>query len=372
VASTAHESVALPAAIGPDRTAAGPTWQRLLRDAVRDPFELCRLLDLPEALAHQAAATVSALRDPGAALREPGATGDSSASVPAAGFPIFAPRGYIARMRPGDPHDPLLRQVLPLESELAVVQGFANDPVGDLASQQTPGLLRKYAGRALIVTTGACAVHCRYCFRRHFPYQETPRGLRDWTPALEAVAADPSLDEVILSGGDPLTLVDPLLRALALRVARIDHVRRLRVHTRLPIVLPERVCDELLGWLRGTRLTPIVVVHANHPAEINAAVAAALTRLVEAGVVVLNQAVLLRGVNDALATQLELCRRLVNLRVLPYYLHQLDRVAGAAHFEASEEAGRRIMEGLRAALPGYAVPRYVRETPGAAHKLPLE
>src|SRR4029079_8099195 len=183
-----------------------------------------------------------------------------------------------------------------------------------------PGLLGKYAGRVLMVTTGACAVHCRYCFRRHFPYQTTPKSLAAWQPAIEQIEADESIREVILSGGDPLMLVDDLLAALAERLVQVPHLRRLRVHTRLPIVIPERVSDELLGWLTGTRLTPIVVVHANHPAEIDEAVAAALGRLIDAGVPVLNQAVLLRGVNDSIDTLAELCERLVDLRVVPYYL----------------------------------------------------
>jgi KamA family protein len=192
--------------------------------------------------------------------------------------------------------------------------------------------------------------------------------LAEWEPAFERLAADPSIDEVLLSGGDPLTLVDSWLARLAERLASIDHLRRLRIHTRLPIVIPERVCEELLAWLRGTRLTPIMVVHANHPAEISDDVAAALGRLVDAGIPVLNQAVLLRGVNDDADALAELCRRLVDLRVMPYYLHQLDRVAGAAHFEVPETTGRRLVAELRLRLPGYAVPRYVRETPGEASK----
>jgi EF-P beta-lysylation protein EpmB len=219
-----------------------------------------------------------------------------------------------------------------------------------------------------MVTTGACAVHCRYCFRRHYPYSEGPRSLAEWEPAIERLAADSSIDEVLLSGGDPLTLVDSWLARLAERLASIGHLRRLRIHTRLPIVIPERVCDELIAWLRGTRLTPIMVVHANHPAEISEEVAAALGRLVDAGVPVLNQAVLLSGVNDDADALAELCRRLVDLRVMPYYLHQLDRVAGAAHFEVPEATGRRLVAELRRRLPGYAVPRYVRETPGEASK----
>jgi L-lysine 2,3-aminomutase len=321
-------------------------WQRLLKDAIRDARQLCRAVGLSAA--------------------------DEEAAVRAAqDFPVFAPRGYVDLMRPGDPRDPLLTQVLPRAEELAEAPGFTSDPVGDAAATRMPGLLTKYAGRALLVATGACAIHCRYCFRRHFPYGEGPRSLADWAPALDEIAADRSLDEVILSGGDPLMLADVSLAKLAERLADIDHLQRLRIHTRLPIVLPERVCDELLGWLGGTRLTPIVVVHANHPAELSPAVLAALGRMVMSGIVTLNQSVLLRGVNDDADVLTELCRRLVDARVMPYYLHQLDRVRGAAHFEVPEAVGRRLMGELRARLPGYAVPRYVRETAGAGHKVSL-
>jgi EF-P beta-lysylation protein EpmB len=239
-------------------------------------------------------------------------------------------------------------------------------------AQPAPGLLQKYAGRVLLVTTGACAVHCRYCFRRHFPYQNSPHSLDGWDRAIDQIAADSSIQEVLLSGGDPLTLVDDTLARLAERLAAISHVRRLRVHTRLPIVIPERICDEMLAWLCGTRLRPILVVHANHPAEIDDAVAAALARLLHAGVMLLNQTVLLRGVNDDAQTLCQLSERLIEVGVMPYYLHQLDRVAGAAHFEVPEQTGRAIIRQMRARLPGYAVPRYVREVPGSPNKVVLE
>ena len=310
---------------------------------MRDPAELCRLVGLPPRVASDA---VSASRD----------------------FPVFAPRGYIARMRPGDPRDPLLRQVLPLKDELADVAGFGPDPVGDRAATRTAGLLHKYHSRVLIVTTGACAVHCRYCFRRHFPYQEGLKSAQAWTEAFETISADDSLREVILSGGDPLMVVDGQLGEIAQRLAAIKHLRRLRIHTRLPLMIPERVNDELLAWLRGTRLAPIVVIHANHPQELAGPVVDALAKLVDAGVPLLNQTVLLRGINDDADTLVELCERLVDLRVMPYYLHQLDRVAGAAHFEVEEARGRRLVEQMQARLPGYAVPRYVRETPGDTNK----
>jgi EF-P beta-lysylation protein EpmB len=323
------------------------SWQEALKDAVRDPLELCRLLSLPTELA-------------------------AAAGKASNGFPLFVPRGFVARMRPGDLADPLLRQVLPLADETAAVPGYVADPVGDAAATRQPGLLQKYRGRALLVTTGSCAVHCRYCFRRHFAYGETPRSLDDWQPALEAIADDQKIHEVLLSGGDPLTIVDATLIDLIQRLRTIDHLRRLRIHTRLPIMIPERVTEALIEMLRGSRLTPIVVVHVNHANELDVHVAAALAKMTDAGIVLLNQAVLLAGVNDSVDAQYALCERLVDLRVMPYYLHQLDPVAGAVHFEVPIAVGRRIVTALRGRLPGYAVPRYVREVPGAPNKQILE
>jgi EF-P beta-lysylation protein EpmB len=318
-------------------------WRRALADAVTDPAELCRLVGLGPSVA-------------------------ATARRPAGGFPLLAPRTYLARIRPGDLHDPLLAQVLPREEELEDTTGFTTDPVGEADMAQSSGLLRKYRGRALILATEACAVHCRFCFRRHIPCPNLPKPPGRWEHALSQIAADRSVREVILSGGDPLVLDDDILADLAGRLAEIPHLGRLRVHTRLPIVIPQRVTGELLSWLRGTRLATIVVVHVNHPAEIDASVGAALGRLVDAGVPVLSQSVLLRGINDRIDTLADLYQRLADLRVMPYYLHQLDRVAGAAHFEVPESTGRQLVSELRARLPGYAVPRYVRETPGEPNK----
>jgi len=319
------------------------TWQSDLRLAIRNPSQLIAALELPESLIQPA-------------------------EQAAQSFPLFAPWPYVGRMAKGDAADPLLRQVLPLADELDSPPDFTADPVGDAAARQTAGLLHKYSGRALLVTTGACAVHCRYCFRREYPYSESPRSPADWQPAIDRIAADPTIDEAILSGGDPLTLVDSHLAELAERLARVPHLRRLRIHTRLPIVIPSRVTAELLDWLRGTRLTPIVVVHANHAQEIDDSVATALARLSDAGIPLLNQAVLLRCVNDNAAALIGLSRRLVDLRVIPYYLHQLDRVRGAAHFEVPISRGIELVELMRQILPGYAVPRYVQEVAGETHK----
>jgi EF-P beta-lysylation protein EpmB len=274
-------------------------------------------------------------------------------------------------MRHGDPLDPLLRQVLPVVEETVENPDFSQDPVDDMAAALQPGVLQKYAGRALLIATGSCAVHCRYCFRRHFPYQEVPHSDAAWDHALASLATDPTIHEIILSGGDPLMLVDSRLTRLVKKVAALPHVVRLRVHTRLPILIPSRVTDQLTALLTETRLTPIVVLHANHTQELDAAVGRALARLQRAGVLLLNQAVLLRGVNDSVATQVALSERLIAMGVTPYYLHQLDRVQGAAHFEVPISEGKKIIAAMREQLPGYMVPKYAQEIPGESSKMVL-
>jgi len=286
-------------------------------------------------------------------------------------FPVLVPENFLARMTPGDPHDPLLRQVLPLAAESALVYGFVADAVGDLDARRTPGVLQKYAGRVLLIATSACAIHCRYCFRRDYPYAEEPRRLQDWQPALDEIASDTSITEVIFSGGDPLMLNDARLQALCLAIDQIPHIERIRFHTRLPIVLPSRVTPELLAMLAGLRAHPIMVVHANHGNELVGDCLDALRMLVRSGVPVLNQAVLLAGINDNLDALETLCRRLINIGVMPYYLHQLDRVSGTAHFEADRDRGRLLIQQLAARLPGYAVPRFVQEIPGEPNKTVL-
>jgi EF-P beta-lysylation protein EpmB len=323
-----------------------PAWQRELARAVTDPAELLRELELDLALLPAARAA-------------------------AARFPLRAPRGFVARMGKGDPNDPLLRQVLPLAAEMEPTPGFVVDPVGDWAARAAPGVLHKYHGRALLIVTGACAVHCRYCFRREFPYAEAHAGADEWKPALAYLASDPSIREVILSGGDPLSLSDRRLGALLAELDRIPHLDRLRVHSRQPIMLPERVDEGLLELFARTRLRPVWVVHANHPREIDAAVRAALARLAAAGATLLNQSVLLRGVNDSAAVLAELSEALFAARVLPYYLHLLDPVRGAAHFDVNESEASAIMKALRQRLPGYLVPRLVREQPGQPAKTPI-
>ena len=321
-------------------------WQALWRDAVRDPRELLALLDLQRI---------------GAPLSD----------AAAAQFPLRVPRGFVARMRRGDPSDPLLRQVLPLLDEERIVPGFGLDAVGDGAARRGGGLIHKYNGRALLIATGSCAVHCRYCFRRHYPYAEDIAAAAGWREAVTRIAGDASIHEVILSGGDPLSLADHKLAALTDALQGIPHLRRLRIHTRLPIVLPERVDAGLLGWLRGLPWPVAIVVHANHANEFDAAVDAAMAALRLPGVTLLNQAVLLRGVNDSVDALSGLCERGYQAGVLPYYLHQLDRVAGAAHFEVPDAAALALHAGLAARLPGYLVPRLVREIAGEPGKTPL-
>ncbi len=337
----------IPAAPRPTQPAAGASdWKRLWRDAVRDPAELLALLDLA------------------------GRVPDLSAGA-AAQFPLRAPRGFVARMRPGDPHDPLLRQVLPLDAELRPMPGFSLDAVGDGAAKAGAGVIRKYRGRALLIATGSCAVHCRYCFRRHFPYAEETAAAGQWAGAVATIRGDASIDEVLLSGGDPLSLSTDKLAELTAQLAGVPHLRRLRIHTRLPVVLPERVDAGLLAWLRGLPWPVTVVIHANHAQEFDPAVDAGLAGLREAGALLLNQAVLLRGVNDDADALAALSERGHAAGVLPYYLHQLDRVAGAAHFEVDDGRALALHAALVARLPGYLVPKLVREVAGDPAKRPL-
>ena len=329
-----------PAALVPVR------WQQALREAVRDPRELLDLLGL-DRLAPR-------LSD--------------EAMVQ---FPLRVPRGFVARMRRGDPRDPLLRQVLPLDDEMRPMPGFGLDAVGDGAAKTAPGVIQKYRGRALLVATGSCAIHCRYCFRRHFPYAEETAARDGWRDAVDLIRRDASIEEVLLSGGDPLSLSNGKLAELTGALADIPHLRRLRIHSRLPIVVPERVDDGLMGWLTALPWPVTLVVHANHANEFDGTVDAALGRLRAAGVHLLNQAVLLRGVNDSVDALGALSERGFAAGVLPYYLHQLDRVAGVAHFEVDDARARALHAGLAARLSGYLVPRLVREIPGDTGKRPL-
>jgi EF-P beta-lysylation protein EpmB len=321
-------------------------WQQLWREAVTDPRELLELLDL-EHLAER--------------LLPSGETG----------FALRVPRGFIARMRRGDPNDPLLLQVLPQAAELVETPGFTRDAVGDLAARTVNGVLHKYQGRALLIATGSCAVHCRYCFRRHFPYAAETAAANGWQEAVEHLREDASVHEVILSGGDPLSLSTPKLAELTTALASIAHLKRIRIHTRLPVVLPERVDEDLAAWLRQLPWPVAVVLHANHANEIDASVADACARLRASGATVLNQSVLLRGINDTTDALAGLSERLFDCGVIPYYLHQLDRVAGAAHFAVEDAVARGLIDALRRRISGYLVPLLVREIAGEAGKTPL-
>lgn len=335
---------ASPAArITPDAPAAD--WRQLWREAVTDAGELLELVGL------QHLATALPPAD--------------------AGFQLRVPRGFVARMRRGDPRDPLLLQVLPQLVELDEVPGFVTDAVGDMAAREARGVLHKYHGRALLIASGSCAINCRYCFRRHFPYGEEMAAAGQWKQALEHLRQDSSISELILSGGDPLALATSKLEELGRGLADLPQVIRLRIHSRLPVVLPERIDDTFIGWLTQLPLQKVVVLHANHANELDASVDAACARLRAAGATVLNQSVLLRGVNDDADALAELSERLFAAGVLPYYLHQLDRVQGAAHFEVDDRRALALVEALRARLPGYLVPRLVREVGGDASKRPL-
>lgn len=341
----AHPGTAATSAGGGARAGglADEPWKRHLAEAIRDAGELCRMLNLSDEVAEAARA----------------AQGD---------FPLLVPRGFVARMQPGDPRDPLLVQVLPVAAELARPAGFGPDPLAEQGRLAAPALVQKYAGRALLLAAGGCAVNCRYCFRRSFPYADAGVSQAGLAAAVAAIAADDTLDEVILSGGDPLLLDDARLAGLVHELEAIPHLARLRIHSRLPIVLPERVTERLGGLLAESRLTPVLVVHANHASELDASVEAALGRLAKHGVMLFNQTVLLAGVNDAVDTLAALSLRLIACRVTPYYLHLLDRVTGAAHFEVEEPRAVDLHDALKRRLPGYAVPKLVREIPGEPSK----
>ena len=320
------------------------TWQAAMRRAIRSPRKLLEVLGLtPESV---------------------GLNADDRCFR----FPTFVPHEFLARIKPGDPADPLLRQVLPSDAELDSTNGFVADPVGDLNAMVAPGVLQKYEGRALLVSTGACGIHCRYCFRQEFPYSESGGQADQLKAAIGHLQRDETIEEVLLSGGDPLTLVDEKLFGLVDQISKIRHIRRLRIHSRMPIVIPQRVSADFAKRLAETRFATWFVVHCNHSSELSDSVLSSISHLIDAGIPVLNQAVLLRGVNDDVEVLRELCLTLVNHRVQPYYLHQMDRVQGAAHFEVPVQEGLQLVEQLRQRLPGYAVPTYVQERCGEPSK----
>lgn len=322
-------------------------WLQQLADVVTEPDELLRILALD-----QHAELVQ-----GAEARRL--------------FALSVPRAFIARMKKGDGNDPLLLQVLTSRQEFIDAPGYSTDPL-DEQSSVVPGLLHKYKNRALLLVKGGCAVNCRYCFRRHFPYQDNQGNKRNWQTALDYIAAHPELDEIIFSGGDPLMAKDHELAWLVNALENIPHLKRLRIHSRLPVVIPARITESLCHLLGETRLQVLLVSHINHAQEIDDDLYDAMHRLKRAGVTLLNQSVLLRGVNDKAQTLAALSNALFDAGILPYYLHVLDKVQGAAHFFVSDEEARALMRDLLPLVSGYLVPKLAREIGGEPSKTPLD
>ncbi len=286
-------------------------------------------------------------------------------------FPMLVPRGFADRMERGNPKDPLLLQVLPMEDEDNTTEGYCLDPLGEAAATIAPGVLHKYSGRVLLVATAACPIHCRYCFRRHFPYSESMACGVNLDQAIASLHDDNEITEVILSGGDPLMLSNPYLQAMIDRLERIEHLQRLRIHSRMPIILPERIDQETAATITSSRLKVVLVTHCNHANELNHHVQQALNTLTENGITILNQSVLLREINDNPDALKALSEKLFSFGVLPYYLHMLDRVDGAAHFAVATTRALSLHRQLQNILPGYLVPRLVYEKTGAKSKLLL-
>ncbi len=318
-------------------------WQRSLANAIRDTDTLLKALKL----------------DPNKLKYRP------------KNFPLRVPQSYIDKMQQGNWNDPLLLQVLPLEIEKKAAKNYSLNPVGDIEASQNNGILHKYHGRALIITTGNCPIHCRYCFRQHFPYTKHQLKRNEWSETIDTLKKDTSIHEAILSGGDPLSLSDARLQSLCEQLDAIPHIKILRIHSRFPLVLPERIDSDFIAWLSTLSLQTIMVIHANHTNEFCKRTTNALSRLHQADVLLLNQSVLLKGVNDDSSTLATLSHTLIKHHVMPYYLHQLDRVQGAAHFEVEDSIATTLMDELRVLLPGYLVPKLVREIAGKQSKTPI-
>lgn len=318
-------------------------WQQALSDLITDPKELWDILDLDPAL----------LDDAYQVVRQ---------------FPLKVPRSFVARMEKGNPHDPLLKQVLPLGAELDVISGFSLHPLQEINANPVPGVLHKYHGRVLVMLTAACAIHCRYCFRRHFPYEENISGRSGWEKIFAYLKQDPGISEVILSGGDPLSVSDHLLKSFTDELVQIPHIKRLRIHTRLAVVIPERITEQFVSWLNDLPLKSVLVTHINHANEINFEVKQALERLRSIGVTLLNQSVLLKEINDNVQTLAILSETLFASGVLPYYLHILDKVQGAAHFDIPLSCAKALHTELSYQLPGYLLPKLVYEQSGKLAK----
>lgn len=291
-------------------------------------------------------------------------------SLPAAirDFPLLVPRPFVALMEQGNPDDPLLRQILPVPQEDDVHPDYLTDPLAERQSNPQQGIIHKYRGRVLLLAASGCAVNCRYCFRRHFPYSDNRVNQKQWQSTLNYVSSDNSIHEVILSGGDPLLLNDKILSELIQHIEQIPHVRRLRIHTRLPVVIPQRITTRLVNMLRDSRLLVSCVLHINHASELSPALKAGLSRLRQASVTLLNQSVLLNGVNHHVDTLVQLSEELYAAGILPYYLHLLDKVQGANHFSLTDKQATRLYRQLMERLPGYLLPKLVREESGQNSK----
>lgn len=319
-------------------------WQNALIDAVTDPAELLELLDIDRKFLPAAQA---------------------SANI----FSLKVPRGFVNRIEKGNINDPLLRQVLPIDAELEEVEGYSNDPLDETKYNPIPGLLHKYQGRVLLTVASVCGINCRYCFRRDFAYEKNNPGNAGWENALAYIAKDPTISEVILSGGDPLVANDSTLKNLTQKIAAIPHIKRLRIHSRMPIVLPERITSEFIDAVTDPRLKTIMVVHCNHSHELSPDVTTAMQLLADKKIVLLNQTVLLKGVNDNAETLIALSETLFAAGIQPYYLHVLDKVQGAAHFDLDRKIAQELHLAIAERLSGYLVPKLVCEQPGAPAKV---
>lgn len=317
------------------------SWQKILAEGFSSTQSLLQYLELPTQLS------------PYAAEQE---------------FKTRVPRGFVERMQRGNPKDPLLLQVLAQANELEAAADFVHDPLQEKNATRLPGLIHKYTSRILLTLTGACAIHCRYCFRRHFPYEDHNPGRKGWEDIATYIAQHEEINEVIFSGGDPMLATDASFNALLTLLEPIPHLNTLRIHSRVPIVLPERITEEWLSRLATCRLNKVMVLHANHPNEVNDEVAKACTALKNAGFHLLNQSVLLKEVNDDSHVLAQLSQRLFTVGVLPYYLHLLDKVKGAQHFDVPLETALTLYRDLQKKLPGYLVPKLAREEAGMGHK----
>lgn len=320
-------------------------WKKDLASAISDPRKLLFILELPE-------------------------TSFKSDYAARQLFPMRVPQSFVDRMEKGNPKDPLFLQVMPKQQEFMQKAGFIKDPLDEHESV-VPGLLHKYTNRVLFIVRGGCAINCRYCFRRHFPYQDNSNNKHEWQQAIDYIRSKPEIIEVIFSGGDPLMANDDQLSWLVEQLEQIPHLKRLRIHTRLPVVMPSRVTDEFVTLLKQSSLRCSVVLHINHPNELAAELPAALAKLTNAGITLYNQAVLLADINDNADDLVELHERLFDNRIQPYYLHLLDKVEGASHFEVPEEKAVAIMNQLLLRLPGFLVPKLVREIGGEKSKTPI-